>query len=107
MASKARGSTHLKGLGNRHRLQRERLMRALPDGSPCPICQLPMWKGTQRLHADHEVPRAIAGPHALATRIVHGHCNESAGGRLAAELNGRSHSGLSELDRSNLAMPWP
>jgi hypothetical protein len=101
----ATGVTHRKGLGNRHRLQRERLLRALPDGSPCPICQLPMWKSTQRLHADHEVPRAIAGPHALATRIVHGACNEAEGARLSNAR--RSHSGLSEPDRRGLAMPWP
>jgi hypothetical protein len=80
------------------------------DGEPCGICKRPMFKATQRLHADHwPVPRAIAGPRALASRLVHSWCNESEGGRLAAALNGNGNSSSrrSKPDRTNLAMRWP
>jgi hypothetical protein len=78
------------------------------DGSLCGICQRPMFKATQRLHADHwPVPRAIAGPRALASRLVHGACNESEGSKLALVLSGKSLSEQSKPDRSNLAMRWP
>jgi hypothetical protein len=107
MAKQPRGATHLKGLGQRHRQQRERLLRLHVEGSPCQLCGEPMLKSSQRLQADHSIPRAIAGPHGLADRLVHAACNARAGAILGNQLNGRSHSGLSEPNRTNLAMPWP
>ena len=102
-----RGRTTLSGLGHRHRTQRERLLQALPDGSACPLCSEPMWKRTQKLHADHSVPRAIAGPHGLADRIVHQSCNTREGGRLRAALAGQQVSEHSEPNRTGLAFAWP
>lgn len=101
-----RGETHRKGLGNRHRLQRERLLRVLPDLSPCPICGEVMRKGIDRLDADHSQPRALYGPRQLADRITHSACNRSEGARLGNAL--RSHSALSdEPDLTGLSFAWP
>jgi hypothetical protein len=110
-----RGATHLKGLGNRHRLQRERLMRAHVDGSPCGLCGRPMYRDRaqnhdgQPLHADHEVPRAIAGPQSLATRLVCGSCNTREGGRLRAAIAAGRSEPIEpiEPDRTGLAFAWP
>jgi hypothetical protein len=102
----ARGKTTTSGLGHRHKLQRERLLRMLVDGSPCPLCGLPMFKQTQRLHADHSQPRAIHGPHVLADRIVHASCNMREGGRLRAALAGQVVDD-SDRDLTVLAMAWP
>jgi hypothetical protein len=109
-----KGLTHTKGLGNRHRLQRERLLRMHVDGQPCPICQAPMHRDAARnrdgmaLHADHwPVPRAIAGPQSLASRLVCGSCNCAAGGRLRAALAGQQVSDDSDRDLTVLAFAWP
>jgi hypothetical protein len=101
-----RPTTTARGLGHRHRQRRETMLRQHVEGSLCELCGEPMFRA-QGLQADHEVPRAIAGPRALASRLVHSWCNARAGGILGAERNGRSHSGRSEADRSGLAMPWP
>lgn len=113
MAKQPRGKTTTSGLGHRHRLQRERLLRMLVDGSPCELCGRPRYRDAARnhdgqpLHADHPVPRAIAGPSQLATRLCHGSCNTASGGRLRAALAGQQVSDDSEPDRSGLAMQWP
>lgn len=113
MGKTPKGKTHLAGLGNRHRLQRDRLLRLHIDGSGCPECGRPIFRdkdlnpGAMPLHADHwPIPRAIAGPHALASRLTCGPCNLSAGGRLRAEL-AAGHSEPVEPDRTGLAFAWP
>jgi len=60
-----------------------------------------MWRA-QGLQADHSRPRAIAGPHRLADRLVHGWCNSSAGASLGNAI--RAHS---KPDTTGLSMPWP
>jgi hypothetical protein len=102
MASKRPSST-AKGLGHRHRLQRERLLRAHIDGTPCDLCGEPMLR-QQQLQADHSTPRAIAGVHHLADRLVHASCNASAGARLGNAMRANeSH----DADRERLAFAWP
>lgn len=109
-----RGQTTLSGLGQRHRVNREKLLRALVDGSPCPGgCGNPIYRDPARnhdhrpLHADHwPIPRAIAGPHALASRLICATCNLAAGGRLRAELAGERVSDA-EPDRTGLVFAWP
>lgn len=104
----ATGLTHRKGLGNRHKLQRERLLRQHRDGIDlCPYCTRPMWL-SEGLDADHEIPRALAGPHALANRLAHRGCNRSAGASLGNRM--RAHGEQIEhveVDRTGLAMQWP
>jgi 5-methylcytosine-specific restriction endonuclease McrA len=100
----ATGLTHRKGLGNRHRLARERLLRQHVDGSPCGICGEPMFR-SQGLDADHSRPRAVYGAHATsADRLCHRSCNRSEGARLGNALRS---NGYSEPDRTGLSMPWP
>lgn len=87
-------------------------MRAHVDGSPCELCGRGMWRDKTlnfdgiSLHADHEIPRAVAGPMALASRLVHGSCNSRSGGLLGAALHGK---GIREPDdeRTRLAFAWP
>lgn len=112
----AKGQTTLSGLGHRHKMQRERLLRLHVDGSPCPGdgCGRPIYRdkarnpGGMSLHADHwPIPRALAGPGVLASRLVCGPCNLAAGGRLRAELAAERLSEYSEPDRTGLVFPWP
>lgn len=101
----AKGLTHRKGLGNTHRLVRARLLRQHRDGIDlCPYCDRPMFR-SEELDADHAVPRAIAGPHAAATRLAHRSCNRSAGAALGNARRG--HSDHVEPDLTGLAFPWP
>jgi len=95
-------------------MQRERLLQALVEGSGCPICDRPMFRDKARnhdglpLHADHwPIPRAIAGPRALASRLTCGSCNMAAGGRLRAAIAGERMSDHSEADHDRLAFAWP
>jgi hypothetical protein len=110
---KPKGRTTLSGLGQQHRVNRERLLRALVDGSPCDLCGRPRFRDPlmnfdgKPLHADHELPRAIAGPRQLATRLVHATCNLAAGGRLRAAIAGERLSEAIEPERGRLAFPWP
>jgi 5-methylcytosine-specific restriction endonuclease McrA len=100
----ARGKTHLKGLGNRHRLARERLLRHHVDGSLCELCGEPMFR-SQKLDADHSHARVLYGPHATrADRLTHQSCNRAEGARLGNALR---DNGYSEPDRTGLSMPWP
>ena len=85
----------------------------LVEGSPCELCGRPRFRDAARnpdgmaLHADHPIPRAIAGPHSLATRLVHGSCNTREGGRLRATLAGQAVSDDSDRDLTVLAFAWP
>jgi hypothetical protein len=106
-----RGLTHRKGLGNRHRLWREGALRALVDGSSCELCDLPRFRDPAMNHdqmaleADHVVPRAIAGPRALPSRLVHASCNRRAGAILGNAL--RRERGDDGEPRGRLAFAWP
>lgn len=62
-----------------HRRARARL---LPKayGKPCPLCGEVMLRG-QDLQLDHSTA-LVENPSSRGDRIVHGRCNESAGGRL-------------------------
>lgn len=73
-ARKRASSTTDRGLGWRHQQQRERLLRAHRDGTPCWWCGEPMYR-SQALDADHEEARATGGTR--ATRLLHASCNRS------------------------------
>lgn len=75
------GATTEKGLGWRHQKERERLLRALVDGSPCYWCTHPLhrepgrnWDG-HPLEADHSHARSQGGT--VADRLLHKWCNAS------------------------------
>jgi hypothetical protein len=75
------------GLGWEHAKQRRALL-PLAYGKPCPLCGRIMLR-EQRLQLDHQVPRAIGGLGG-PVRIVHGRCNERAGGKLSQNLRRRA-----------------
>lgn len=77
-----------RGYDRRHEKQRERLMRQMVDGSPCPHCGKPRFKDPGRnfdgapLEANHSDPLANyadkrAAP--LADELLHRFCNRSLG----------------------------
>lgn len=85
-------TTTEKGLGWAHQKQREKLLRAHQDGTPCWWCGMPMYRDRTRnpdhdpastdpasgsLAADHEHARANGGDH--AGRLLHGRCNKQRG----------------------------
>jgi 5-methylcytosine-specific restriction endonuclease McrA len=75
----ARGATHAKGLGWRHRQQAEALKRQHRDGvDTCWWCGEVMWLA-QGLSADHSTPRSVAGPFHPADRLLHRDCNSARG----------------------------
>jgi hypothetical protein len=85
--------------GYRYQVQRAAAWAALPDGTQCPLCGLPMFKDRGRnpdgrsLHWDHVVPVAEGGSDGLK-RFVHARCNESRGGRQGSLItNGRRRGG--------------
>lgn len=73
-------TTTEKGLGWEHQKQREQLLRAHKDGTPCWWCGLPMYRDKTRnwdgepLHADHTQARANGGH--KADRLLNGRCNK-------------------------------
>lgn len=75
-----KGTTTERGLGWEHRKQRQRLIDAHVDGTPCPYCNEPMYL-TQQLDADHSVARSHGGT--VADRLAHATCNRKAGSRMA------------------------
>ena len=77
-----------RGYGRRHEKQREKLMRNLKDGTPCPHCHRPLYKDPTKnfdgapLEANHSNPLANhtnkqAAP--LADELLHRRCNRSLG----------------------------
>ena len=82
-AKKKRKTTTEKGLGRRHQLQREKLLKKHQDGSPCWWCGKPMFRDKEKnwdgfsLAADHTVARAHGGK--LADRLLHHTCNSTRG----------------------------
>jgi hypothetical protein len=77
--------------GYRHQLQRAAAWAALPDGTQCQLCGLPMFKDRARnpdgrsLHWDHIIPVADGGTSG-PKRFVHARCNESRGGRAGIRI---------------------
>ncbi|WP_251550281.1 hypothetical protein [Rhodococcus sp. 11-3] len=82
-------TTTERGLGWQHQKQRDRLLKAHIDGTPCWWCGLPMYRDRTRnwdhdptspdrasgsLAADHSHARAHDGTH--ADRLLHGICNK-------------------------------
>lgn len=106
-------TTTAKGLGWRHKQQRERLFRNHIEGSACELCGRGMFRDPLRnfdqqpLHADHSKPRATHGVHQLADRLTHGSCDARAGQRLGQALLGRSVSDDTEPEPTRLVFPWP
>jgi len=81
--------------GYRHQLQRAAAITAMPDGTQCPVCGLPMYRDKTRnpdgraLHYDHVIPVSSGGANG-PKRLVHGFCNQSLGGQIGARItNGR------------------
>lgn len=77
------------GLGWAHQKRRGVLLDRHVDGTPCAVCGRPMYR-SQRLQADHSVPRALGGTE--ADRLLHGRCNESRGARLGNRMRTRRRS---------------
>ncbi|MFE5699963.1 hypothetical protein [Rhodococcus koreensis] len=105
MPSKAKTTTQ-RGLGWAHQQQRERLLRAHVDGTPCWWCGLPMYRDPARnwdgkpLEADHSRARSKGGT--KADRLLCSGCNRS------RQDGGRDHQRpiLREQPRPQ-AFPWP
>lgn len=76
-------TTTQRGLGWKHRQQREALLRRMSDGSLCWWCNRPMFKQAERnwdnraLAADHTIARAVGGTR--ADRMLHATCNGQRG----------------------------
>ena len=99
-------TTTERGLGWQHQKQRDRLLKAHTDGSPCYWCNRPMfrlasnnWDGNP-LEADHSQARSRGG--ATADRLLHKRCNAS------RQDGSRDHQrpALRERPRPQ-AFPWP
>lgn len=79
-------STTRRGYNGSHRRDREKAIRDLHEGDPCPFCGNGMYLD-QELDFDHEVPVALGGKEG-PKRLSHAFCNRSAGGKLAAAIRG-------------------
>lgn len=69
-------NTTARGYGHAHQNAREAALRVLTPGTPCHLCQHPMWPA-QRLAFDHTPDRT--GYRGL----VHARCNSRDGGQRA------------------------
>lgn len=83
MPSQHKRTTTQRGLGYRHRKQRDYLISVHVDGTACWWCGEPMYRDPDRnpdgrpLSADHTVPRSKGGT--LADRLLHWQCNTDRG----------------------------
>jgi 5-methylcytosine-specific restriction endonuclease McrA len=86
MTWKHKATPASRGYGYAHRKQRAEALAMLIDGTPCPLCRLPMLKGKQSLELDHVVPLALTGRDSGngPVRLVHARCNQRRGARLGA-----------------------
>ena len=104
-----RRTTTQRGLGYRHKKQVEHLKSVHIDGTPCWWCGEPMFL-SQPLSGDHSVPRAIAGPNALADRLLHGPCNSDRGDGSRDDqrpaLTGKRRA-AGGVDLGRRVMAWP
>ncbi|MDV6278000.1 hypothetical protein R3Q06_31440 [Rhodococcus erythropolis] len=110
-------TTTQRNLGWQHQQQRERLLRAHVDGSPCYWCNLPMFRDAasnfdlSALNADHSHARAHGG--LKADRLLHGKCNKERGDgsrdHLRPAVTGKPIA-QAQSDQEALGvrvMPWP
>ncbi|MFF0816146.1 hypothetical protein ACFYVR_13485 [Rhodococcus sp. NPDC003318] len=113
-------SAAARGLGYAHRQQRERLLRALVDGTPCWWCSQPLRRQPdmnpdgQPLEADHTLARSRGGTR--ADRLLHSVCNRERGDgsrdHLRPAVTGVRPPPSAKDDESarllgHRAMPWP
>ncbi|MCQ4148595.1 hypothetical protein NOS52_12535 [Rhodococcus qingshengii] len=103
-------TTTQRGLGWEHQKQREKLLRAHAEGSPCWWCGEPMYLA-QGLAADHSHARAHGGT--KADRLLHGLCNKQRGDGskddLRPAVTGKPLE-QAQADQAALGvrvMPWP
>jgi len=88
------GNSTAIGLGWAHRQDRAAAIRAMPDGTPCPVCHRPMHRNPARnhdgkpLHYDHIIPRVLGG-HDGPKRLTCATCNIKAGVRLGNAIRRR------------------
>lgn len=97
-------STTARGLGYRHQAERRRLLAALVDGVPCPLCGQPMDRA-QDLDADHELPRVLGGVSG-PLRLAHSRCNRSAGAALGNRLRGQRGRDQAHQERAPAPPGW-
>lgn len=119
-------TTTERGLGWDHQKQRERLIRAHVDGTPCWWCMRPMFRdrvhnwdhdpaspdpSSGSLAADHSHARAHGG--LKADRLLHGKCNKERGDgsrdHLRPAVTGKPIA-QARNDQEALGvrvMPWP
>jgi hypothetical protein len=110
-----RGLTTLKGVGHRHRQQREYLLQNLVDGTACWWCGRglyhdPLMNFDRRpLAADHTVARIHGG--VIADRLLHFTCNsERRSGEHDDERPALTGKRVADVDKPDLgirAMAWP
>lgn len=74
-------TTTQRGYDHKHQ-ERRRLLITLAWHTDCPMCDQIMLPD-QALDLDHSVPLSL-NSHSTGDRIVHAHCNRSAGARLTA-----------------------
>ncbi|WJJ10806.1 hypothetical protein P9990_19835 [Prescottella equi] len=118
-------TTTQKGLGWQHQKDRDALLRAHVDGTPCWWCGLPMYRdrtenwdhnptsndrASGSLAADHSRARADGGT--KADRLLHGICNKQrqAGSRdhLRPAVTGQHPSEPIPEDQLGIRLiPWP
>lgn len=103
-------TTTQRGLGWEHQKQREKLLRAHVEGTPCWWCGEPMHLA-QGLAADHSHARAHGGT--KADRLLHGLCNKQRGDGskddLRPAVTGKPLE-QAQADQAALGvrvMPWP
>ncbi|WP_239010511.1 MULTISPECIES: hypothetical protein [Rhodococcus] len=110
-------TTTERGLGWKHRQQRDRLLRNHVDGSPCWWCNQPLhrdptrnWDG-RSLHADHSIARSRGGT--IADRLIHDTCNKSRGDgsrdHLRPAITGIDPASAKSIDDQLgiRLLPWP
>lgn len=88
MTTMVKKSTTERGYGWKHQQQRERLLRAHKDGTPCSHCGKPMYRDPDRnfdgapleaQHADALANHADKQRAPLASELMHRFCNRSLG----------------------------
>ncbi|MFC7450538.1 hypothetical protein [Rhodococcus daqingensis] len=119
-------TTTERGLGWAHQQQRDRLLRAHHDGTPCWWCDRPMYRdrtlnfdhdptgkdpNSGALAADHSHARTHGGT--KADRMLHGRCNKERGDgsrdHLRPAVTGQPIEDAKTTHEAlgTRAMPWP
>ncbi|EOM74615.1 hypothetical protein [Rhodococcus rhodnii] len=110
-------SAHARGLGYQHRKNRDRLLGALVDGTPCWWCGQPLHRDPalnpdgMPLEADHSIARSRGG--ITADRLLHHLCNrqrqDGSRDHLRPAVTGLPLAAAAGHERllGHRAMPWP